>query len=245
MKFKTFRNSLTLVTISSLGIINSSSGAKAASISFGQWTFTPVSGTTSSIYATRTGFASPNTLRALAEVITTIDRRSWEAGNATATVALSNSFTVEAGQGENVGDTVQGVLFGNLGGFLRGIRFPGGGVFNTTVEANVYAGFQSFSHTKSHSVPSQENVSIPFRKVGTLTIGQQYPFTMNLTVTASKAGFYNATSNFDTTFTADVQAVPEPLTIMGSALGLALGALFKKEYSRKQKKAKSLEKQKV
>jgi len=78
-----------------------------------------------------------------------------------------------------------------------------------------------------------------------LTIGQQYPFNMDLTVSASKSGVYQAVSKFDSTFTANVQAVPEPLTIMGSGLGLAFGALFKKEYSRKQKKAKSLEKQKV
>jgi hypothetical protein len=39
--------------------------------------------------------------------------------------------------------------------------------------------------------------------------------------------------------------VPEPITIFGSAIGLGFGALFKKEHSRKQKKVKSLEKQKL
>ena len=34
-------------------------------------------------------------------------------------------------------------------------------------------------------------------------------------------------------------AVPEPLTILGSGLALGFGAYFKKEYSRKQKKAKA------
>jgi hypothetical protein len=38
------------------------------------------------------------------------------------------------------------------------------------------------------------------------------------------------------------QPVPEPLTLFGSALGLGFGAILKKEYSRKQKKAKTLEK---
>jgi hypothetical protein len=42
-----------------------------------------------------------------------------------------------------------------------------------------------------------------------------------------------------------VAPVPEPLTILGSGLSLGFGALFKKEYSRKQKKVKSLEKLKA
>jgi hypothetical protein len=41
------------------------------------------------------------------------------------------------------------------------------------------------------------------------------------------------------------EPVPEPLTIFGSAMALGLGSFFKKEYSRKQKKVKSLEKQKA
>jgi len=39
--------------------------------------------------------------------------------------------------------------------------------------------------------------------------------------------------------------VPEPLTIFGSGMALGFGALFKKEYSRKKKRAKALEKQKA
>lgn len=39
--------------------------------------------------------------------------------------------------------------------------------------------------------------------------------------------------------------VPEPLTILGSGVALGFGALFKKEYSRKHKKVKILEKQKT
>jgi hypothetical protein len=41
------------------------------------------------------------------------------------------------------------------------------------------------------------------------------------------------------------EPVPEPITIVGSIMGLGFGALFKKEYSRKQNKIKSLEKQKA
>jgi len=39
--------------------------------------------------------------------------------------------------------------------------------------------------------------------------------------------------------------VPEPLTLFGSVMGLGFGAVLKKEYSRKQKKAKTLEKLKA
>lgn len=41
------------------------------------------------------------------------------------------------------------------------------------------------------------------------------------------------------------KAVPEPFTILGSGVALGFGALFKKEYSKKQKKVRSLEKQNV
>jgi hypothetical protein len=42
-----------------------------------------------------------------------------------------------------------------------------------------------------------------------------------------------------------IAPVPEPLTILGAGVSLGFGALFKKEYSRNQKKVKSLEKQKA
>ena len=41
------------------------------------------------------------------------------------------------------------------------------------------------------------------------------------------------------TFSNTVEVVPEPITIFGSGLALGFGAYFKKEYSRKQKKAKA------
>jgi hypothetical protein len=39
--------------------------------------------------------------------------------------------------------------------------------------------------------------------------------------------------------------VPEPITLFGSAMGLGFGAVLKKQYSRRQKKAKTLEKLKA
>jgi hypothetical protein len=52
-------------------------------------------------------------------------------------------------------------------------------------------------------------------------------------------------STFMITGKHEAEPVPEPLTILGSGFALGFGALFKKEYSKKQKKAKGLEKQKV
>ena len=43
----------------------------------------------------------------------------------------------------------------------------------------------------------------------------------------------------DRAFSLKGRVVPEPLTILGSGLALGFGAYFKKEYSRKQKKAKA------
>jgi len=247
MKLKTFTGSLRLATISFLGIITLSSEAKAASIRFGQWNFDPVIVTPSSSYAGGTGSAAPNTLKAVAAVSANpIDPASWGAENVTTRVSLSNFFTVEAGEGENAGDTVRGFLFGNLGGSLIGAGldiFSLTGSFNTTVVATVDAGFQTFSEADSNSGSvlaldiSRKDVNSAFRKAGILTIGQQYPFNMSLIVSASKVGVYQAVSNFNNTFTADVEveAVPEPITIMGSGLALGFGALFKTKYSRKKK----------
>ena len=43
----------------------------------------------------------------------------------------------------------------------------------------------------------------------------------------------------DRAFSLEGKPVPEPLTILGSGLALGFGAYFKKEYSKKQKKAKA------
>jgi len=254
MKFKTFTGFLRLATINFLGIITLSSETQAASIKFGQWTLNPVVVTSSFPYGFGRGSAAPNTLEALATIGNTPNPASRGSGYATAKVSLSNFFTVEADQGENIGDTVEGFLFGHIGGFLIGNGrniAPFTGSFDTTVAANVDAGFETFSYSDSNSASvlilgnSSKEVNVSFRKAGILTIGQQYPFNMDLTVSASKNGLYDALSKFDNTFTADVQAVPEPLTIVGSGLALGFGALFKKEYSKKQKKAQRLEKQKA
>jgi len=281
MKVKIFTDSLKLATISFLGIITLSSQAKAASIKFGEWTLDKATVTPpSSSYAAGKGSATPNTLKAIAVVSARLNPESWGAETITTKVSLSNFFTVEAGENENVGDTVKGRLFGDLGGFLIGtglgevggaiiggpLGIPGiligrditiNGYHKTTVIANVNAGFENFSYSDSNSGDvifldaDNKPVKISFNKAGFLTIGKQYPFNMDLTVSASKYGIYQALSKFDDTFTAyveveavpvEVEDVPEPLTIMASGVALGFGALFKKEYSGKQKKAKSLEK---
>jgi len=52
-------------------------------------------------------------------------------------------------------------------------------------------------------------------------------------------------STFTITGKHEAEPVPEPLTIFSSGIALGFGALIKKEYSRKQKKVRKLEKQKV
>jgi hypothetical protein len=66
---------------------------------------------------------------------------------------------------------------------------------------------------------------------------------VELTITG--AATYTSTGDTTGSITSSITPVPEPLTILGSGLGLGFGAFFKKEYSKKQKKVKSLEKQKA
>lgn len=56
---------------------------------------------------------------------------------------------------------------------------------------------------------------------------------------------YTSTGDTTGSITPYIASVPEPLTVLGSGLGLGFGAFFKKEYSKKQKKVKSLDKQKA
>lgn len=241
-----------LATLSFLGIITLSSEAKAASIKFGQWTLNKPIVTKSSSWAGGTGTAAPHTLKALAAASATLNPGSWSLENVTTIITLSNFFKVEAGKGEKQGDKVKGLLTGSLNGSLLGIGLDVAeltGSFNSTVEASVDAGFQSFSYSNSHSASvlfvdvSSKTVKVPINKTGTLTIGEEYPFNMSLTVSATKSGVYQAVSKFDTAgLTANVEVVPEPVTILGSGLGLGFGVLFKKKYSRKQKKSKNLNK---
>jgi len=56
---------------------------------------------------------------------------------------------------------------------------------------------------------------------------------------------YTSTGETTGSITSSITPVPEPLTILASGVSLGFGALFKKEYSRNQKKVKSLEKQKA
>ncbi|MFK0730430.1 MAG: PEP-CTERM sorting domain-containing protein [Gloeotrichia echinulata HAB0833] len=222
--------------------------AKAASIKFGKWTFDPPKITKSSSYAAGSASSSPNTLKAQALTSVTLNPASFGSENATSRISLSNFFTVEPGPGEKAGDKVQGRLVGSLTGNLVGTGFDIlelTGSFNTSVSASVDAGFQSFSYSDSNSNSvllldaSNKKVEPTFNKAGILTIGEQYGFNMELTVSASKVGAYQAYSKFDNTFFATVEAVPEPVTLLGSATAIGIGALLKREVSKKQKNLKN------
>jgi hypothetical protein len=81
-------------------------------------------------------------------------------------------------------------------------------------------------------------------KEGTLT--DALGFTPSLTAGKYTAKYTISVNPSDTkTESFEIKTVPEPLTILGSGMALGFGTLFKKEYSRKQKKVRSLEKQKA
>ncbi|MEM6398769.1 MAG: PEP-CTERM sorting domain-containing protein [Cyanobacteria bacterium P01_D01_bin.116] len=228
----------------------SSQSVQAASVQFGKWTLGKPT-VTNSTFGNGNGSATPNTLKATAGAsIFPLDLNSYGIQNATTTISLNNTFKIIPGSKDKAGDKAKGILFGKLEGNLIGTGFDFAkltGSFNTSVEASADAGFASFSDSDSfgNSVlildAAKKSVKIPFRKVGIVTIGETYPFNMNLAVSAEKNGAYQALSNFGTTFTANVsvEPVPEPLTIFGTATALGIGTVFKKKYSKKKAKSKA------
>jgi hypothetical protein len=167
-------------------------------------------------------------------------------------ISLSNFFTVTPEAGEKNGSQVKGVLSGRLEGVLGASGQDTRDLVNfiTLVQANVDAGFTSWSKgfgTLDLGLTDELRVDLtrldvnePVSGEGTLTIGQRYPFKMSLEVYAEKNGVYQAFSNFGGEgrgFTVNVQAVPEPLTMLASATALGFGAFFKRQHSKKQKKS--------
>lgn len=159
--------------------------------------------------------------------------------NATVHQTFSSSFTVDPTSGEAPGDKIYGSLFGRLDGRLKatgsnlGVGF---GSYSASVQASVNAGFADWTNPSTGSSISGSNpftlantrIDFPFRIKRELTVGETYPFEMNLTINASKNGPFTVESRFLNTFSADVQAVPGPLPVLG------LGAFF--GYSRKLRK---------
>jgi hypothetical protein len=242
MNFKSFTINLLLTTLSG-GILMQTLEAQAASITFGTWNFNPATVTTTSRFATGNGNATPRTLKAFAAAAaTTDDPSSWGRETARTIISLSNFFTVTPGTGERNGDQVRGILSGRLEGVLGSIGEDTTTSFLTLVRAEIDAGFTSWSQGfgTSGSGQTRQNVNQPFNQEGILTIGERYPFRMSLEVYAEKGGISQAFSNFGGEgrgLTANIQAVPEPLTILGSATGVGFAAFFKRKHSKKQKKS--------
>ena len=128
-----------------------------------------------------------------------------------------------------------------------GTFYPG--TFNAQVDAEVDAGFAFYrsgippnSGTSSgYADASTIMVNDPFSVEGILTIGDTYAFNMKLAVSASKTNSIRAISHFRGNgrgLTANVraEAVPEPITILGSATALGFGAFFKREHSKKRQR---------
>lgn len=104
------------------------------------------------------------------------------------------------------------------------------GNINQTKSIIIPVGKGSTSYTGSVNSQTKYGVGVPFLSFATvsskLTVGGE--------LLSSK-----------TNIRYEKETVPEPLTILGSSMALGFGALFKKEYSRKQKKVKNLVKHKA
>jgi hypothetical protein len=251
MNFKSVTINLLLTTLSG-GVLLQTLEAQAASITFDPWNFNPPAVTrsgTNTAFGSRNTDVSARTLKAFAATNFTADPLSIvNDQNATATISLSNFFTVTPGEGEKNGDQVDGILSGRLTGLLLGSGQAVGnltGGFDSVVDARVDAGFASyripFEEGQSTLVlgNTREDVNQYFSVPGTLTIGQRYPFDMQLLVRVTKSGSYETVSNFGGEgrgFTVNVEAVPEPVTIFGSATALGFAAFFKRKNSKKHSK---------
>jgi hypothetical protein len=248
MNFKSVTINLLLTTLSG-GVLLQTLEAQAASITFDPWNFTPpivTTNPTETFLAGGGGSASPRTLKAFAQATSTDAQGSGPTQSARTIISLSNFFTVTPETGEKNGDKVKGVLSGRLQGIYGSEPAFGGNVgsFTSDVVASVNAGFASWNSSPRRilsNVPGPRPINEPVSGEGILTIGERYQLNMRLEVFAETAmGYSQPFSNFSGDgqgFTVNVQAVPEPLTILGSATGLGFAAFFKRKHSKKLKKS--------
>jgi hypothetical protein len=252
MNFKSVTINLLLTTLSG-GVLLQTLEAQAASITFDPWNFNPpavIRSGANSVFGSYNTDVSARTLKAFADTNFTADPLSIDNDQyATATISLSNFFTVTPGQGERNGDQVDGILSGRLTGLLLGSGQAVGnltGGFEAVVDARVEAGFAwhriVYEQAESQLIlgNTREDVNEYFSVPGTLTIGQRYPFDMQLLVRVDKRGSYETVSNFGGPgrgFTVNVQVTPEPLTMLASATAVGFGAFFKRQHSKNQKKS--------
>jgi hypothetical protein len=253
MNFRSVTINLLLTTLSG-GVVLQTLEAQAASITFGAWNFTPAIVDRHTIFSYAYANSSVGRLEAVADTTPSPGLNPFSALDqyARATISLSSSFTVTPGLGEKNGDKVKGILSGSLIGILVDTAMDPtyAGTFNAQVNAEVDAGFASYrsafvnkgttSSISRGADDSRITVNDPFSVEGILTIGDTYAFNMKLAVDASKTNSIRAISNFRSDgrgFTANVQAVPEPLTMFGSVIGVGFGAFFKRKHSKNQKKS--------
>ncbi|MGK7900973.1 MAG: PEP-CTERM sorting domain-containing protein [Hormoscilla sp.] len=237
--------------LNTLILISLPISAQAAMITFAPWTLGSPTVTTSSSFAAGSGKAMPHLLQVIAgAAVDPLSPSSYFSENATATISASSFFTVNPQGAETVGQQVPGFLTGSLTGVQVATGFDIlelTGSYSTSVSATVNAGFASWTSPGSGTSISgsvlvldavSSPVNIPFNVPGILEIGKTYPFSMELTTSASKTGAYQVLSKFNDGLTATVVvAAPEPTTtILGSFLALGFGALLKRENSRIQKK---------
>lgn len=183
--------------------------AHSAGIQWGSWRLGSPVVSGADVYSAGNGLATPNTLQAAAATSATINPISWTTKNVSTTISLTNTFTVTPGPGDKNGDTIRGLLSGNLNGKLiaAGLGISSlTGSYTSSVSASVNAGFTNWSSpgtgtSMSGSVlflsASSLPVNIPINKVAPITVGSTYEFSMDLTVSASANGVYQSSSLFD------------------------------------------------
>jgi hypothetical protein len=252
MNFKSVKINLLLTTLSA-GVLLQTLEAQAASITFDPWGDfnlpTVIKEPTTTPFATGGGNASPRTLKAFAEAISTDVQESWPRQSARTIISLSNFFTVTPETGEQNGDQVRGFLSGRLEGVLgaRRVDVGNGGFFYSSVVASVNAGgFQPWNSSRGpiiSRIPGSIPLNEPINLEGILTIGQRYQLDMRLEVfAATLIGNSQPFSNFSgdgqgLTVNIQTEPVPEPLTMLASATALGFGALLKRQNSKNQKKS--------
>lgn len=237
-------------------IVTQTYSVNAATITFGSFSYSAPQTDLGSTYEN----SSPNILRARSLSLEP-GSRVGRVQSSTTQIRQHSNFTVNPTGNERNGQTIGAVLKGNLLGELSQnvINIIGSCCF-ASVAAKVDAGpisWSSPSHILSNSSIGSVLVRDEVFGSGDLTIGETYNFDMVLFVNSrvsqgagdftieADSDFYTSNGNNNRRFYATVEAVPEPLTILASGIALGFGGLFKKQYSRKQNKTKSLEKRKV
>ncbi len=150
---------------------------------------------------------------------------------------LDESFIILSGQEFKVGDKID--IFSGVGAAIEGVG-PGNLSGSISLELDgLSIASEPLNFLLGNVVgegPYNE-LALSFLEVDNLDVGSIGIHTVSVSGAASINN--NPPVNISNGPTESYKVVPEPLSILGSGLALGFGAYFKREYSRKQKKAKT------